>query len=291
MDIIKGGYIPLDKSWIIRMGVLDLLSGYDDCVRFLEQYGKEHPGKLSGDLQALYRASLQWESGEEVDVGESRALYRMLKRASEELKLNKTFVRHGTLEKRKLGDEPENFTKPLHELAALPTSQLASAYVLVKYAMTGEIEVVPHDKPRLQDTYDAILHWKKARSQGEVWQPIYDDIILTQASAYLQWLKEGRMDFVPWHAEDYCFARAFGIMSAQDGEKWPNLKDHESDRVPEMEQQLQQIEVTSKDHRVVQAIAMLRKSKDRIKYPLSVNKSWPQFWRFFEDAPHLSERQ
>ncbi|MBI2547136.1 MAG: hypothetical protein HYW23_01680 [Candidatus Aenigmarchaeota archaeon] len=91
------------------------------------------------------------------------------------------------------------------------------------------------------------------------------------------------MEFNPQHAEDYCFARAFGIMNAQEGAmRWPSLRGHESDRIDEMEDALRQEEVTSKDHRVVQSLAMQKRGNVKIKYPDSVKKSWPQFWKFLE---------
>jgi len=42
-------------------------------------------------------------------------------------------------------------------------------------------------------------------------------------------------------------------------------------------------EILSKDHRVIQAIAMWAKVNQKeikILYPEVVNKSWPQFWDF-----------
>ncbi len=97
------------------------------------------------------------------------------------------------------------------------------------------------------------------------------------------------MNFVPEQAEDYCFSRAFGIVTTEFGEKtWPSFKGHESDRIQEMDIALQQKEVTSKDHRVVQAIAMLKGNEVLIKYLDSVNKSWPQFWKFLEDSKSFS---
>jgi len=94
--------------------------------------------------------------------------------------------------------------------------------------------------------------------------------------------------FIPTNPDDYCFARAFGIVSRKYGEKhWPMLKHHESNRLEEIEVALSQAQkdkvITSKDHRVIQAIAMLYKTKRkrvRFKYLKAVNKSWPQFWDF-----------
>ena len=70
---------------------------------------------------------------------------------------------------------------------------------------------------------------------------------------------------------------------------WPQLQNHESNRIEEMELELSNFEsnkeVGSKDHRVVQAIAMLAKYKNReaqFRFPDSVNKTWPLFWNFLK---------
>jgi hypothetical protein len=270
-----------------------LVNGYDDIIKFL----KQHHDNLSDDLLALYRASLQWKSNEPIDVGESGTLYRFLKFASWKMGLNKKFILQGTLKYRKICNDPEIVNWSLKKLLTLDngTSQWASASVLmgnqenpISTSRNGPILALPklgiQNPPyKLQVTYDAVEHWKSAREKGESWQPRFDETILAQASAYLQWLKEGKMDFKPQQAEDYCFARAFDIMTAQQGEaRWPSLRGHESDRILEMEDALKQNEVTSKDHRVVQAVAMLRKNKKCIKYPDCVKKTWPQFWKFME---------
>jgi len=80
--INKNKFIPLDKSWVIRMGVLDLIHGYKDINNFLA-----NQGNLSGDLLALKRVLKIWNSDKSVDVGESGTLYRFLKFISWKLKL------------------------------------------------------------------------------------------------------------------------------------------------------------------------------------------------------------
>ena len=233
-NLIDKGYIPLDKSWMIRMGVLDLTNGYDDCTKFLEQQYRE----LSDDLRSLYHASIRWNSNEPIDVGESGTLYRFLKFASWKLGKQKEFVLRGTLKNRKTCDNPSIVDWPLEELLTLDnrTSQWASASVLV-----GNPERMPNPPYKLQVTYDAVEHWKNARRKNEIWEPRHDETILAQALSYLQWSREGKIDFTPQQAEDYCFARAFGLMSAQEGEmRWPSLRGHESDRIVEMEEALKQ---------------------------------------------------
>ncbi|MFC1728112.1 hypothetical protein ACFLZ7_01445 [Nanoarchaeota archaeon] len=276
--LIENGYIPLDKSWIIRMGLLDLLNSHKNIIEFLEKQKN-----LSDDLKALYRALIDWNSDEPIDVGESGTLYRFLKFASWKLGLKKEFILSGTLKNRNICDNPEIINWPQEKLITLDggTSQWASAA-----ALAGDDEEIDNPPYKLKITYEAIKHWKTSN-----WEIRFDKTILAQASAYLQWLKTGKMDFKPEQAEDYCFARAFDLISAEEGEKlWPSLHGHESDRIKEMEEQLQKEKITSKDHRVVHAIAMLRKSKENVQNPECVNKSWPQFWMFLQDSVELANK-
>ncbi len=284
--LIERGYIPLDKSWMIRVGVLDLLNGYDDTVKFLESR------EVSDDLKALRRASLVWNSGEPVDVGESATLYRFLKFASWKQGKDREFVLQGTLKGRKTCDNPEIVNYPLKELLKLDngTSQWASASVLL-----GNKEVVENPPYKLKLTYEAVSHWNEKRKEGKLWEPRYDETVLAQAVSYLELLNGGETSFSPRHSEDYCFARAFGLISREEGEKrWPSLRNHESDRIIEMERALEDAdqgkEIDSKDPRMVQAIAMrqrLRGEDVAINNHQTVNKFWSEFWRFLDEAGYL----
>jgi hypothetical protein len=275
--LIEKGLIPPDKSWMIRLGVLDLLSGYDDSIMFLEKNYTQR----SDDLQSMYHASIGWKEGrEKVCAGESATLYRFLRFSSWKLGKKLEIEKTGTLVDRPMCDNPEIVTWPLERLLTLDggTSQWASAAVIM--GNTEKVEKIPF---KLQVTYNAVSHWKTARDQNKPWKERYDETLLKQAEAYTQWLKTGKMRFKPEQAEDYCFARAFGLISAEEGEKiWPGLRGHESDRIKEMEKALSEEVVSSKDHRVVQAVAMAKGEKARIAYPFSVNKSWPQFWQFLD---------
>ena len=275
--LIEQGYIPLDKSWIIRMGVLDLINDNDKTVKFLE--GQEN---LGDDLKALLRALKSW-GGSEVDVGESGTLYRFLKFASWKLGLNKKFILRGTLVGRDICDNPEIVNWPLKKLLELDnrTSQWASAAVLF-----GNKEVIENPPFKLGLSYEAVKAWNKD------WKPRYDRTILKQAITFLKLLKgKKNVGFILKQAESYCFARVFGFANKEIGEKlFPNLHGHESDRILEMEEQLKSSKISSKDHRVVQAIAMYQKLNGKsndILYPSCVSKSWPQFWKFLEECQNL----
>jgi len=282
--LIKKGYIPLDKSWIIRIGVLDILNGYDDIFRFLKQQKQ-----LSDDIKALHKALIAWKFNEPIYVGESATLYRFLRFASWKLVLDKKFIKQGTLTKREICDNPEIINYSLDKLLDLDkkTSQWASASVIC-----GNEEIINRSPYKLELTYEAVSHWKQKRSNNKCWIPRYDETILNQAIAFLRLLKKEKIIFVPEQPEDYCFARAFEFLTKGEGEsRWPSLYGHESNRIEEMEKTLNDVnkgfEIESKDHRVVQAIVMLQKVRDKdikVKYPEAVNKSWPQFWKFLHDS-------
>ena len=291
--LIEQGYIPFDKSWIIRMVVLDLLDSREDTASFLAPLAKKR--ELSDDVEASYVAYKQWKAGfRHICVGESGTLYRFLKFASWALGLEKEFMLEGTLIERaeEMHSNPEIINWHPEKLLTLDnrTSQYASVSYLM--GLTDKIENPPY---KLQVSYDAVEHWKQKRAKGEMWEPRYDKTLEAQAEAYLELLKTGKIIFEPEQAEDYCFARAFNLATKEEGEfKWPSLRGHETDRIEEMENALKEYHagriIESTDHRIVQAIAMLMKKenkelgieevKARFKNPLAVNKSWPQFWKF-----------
>ena len=280
--VVDKKYIPLDKSWIIRMGILDIVNGYDDIQKFLATQEN-----LGDDLLALKKASERWKFDKDIDVGESGTLYRLLKYVSWKQELHKNFILQGTLKHRKINDDQVVLRLSQSELLKYDngTSQWASAAVLL-----GDPERLYQPPYKLDLTYQAVEHWQMQRDKNQSWLPRYDETILRQAETYIKLLKGEKLEFVPEQAEDFCFAYIFGYMTAEEGEKrWPALRGHESDRIVEIQETLKAAkegkEITSKDHRVVQAIAMWGKVNRKevyILYPQSVNKSWPQFWDFLQ---------
>jgi hypothetical protein len=279
-DLIAENLIPLDKSWIIRMGVLDLVNGRDDIKRFLD-----NEKFLGDDLLALRHAVSIWRTGEPVDVGESGTLYRFLQFVSWKLGPHKKFIKRGTLRDRKICDDSEIINWSLKKLLTLDhdTSQWASATVLC-----GNNEKIENPPYKLALTYKAVEHWIQRQSAGQHWEPRYDETILRQAEVFLK-IKNGEHPaFDSQQAEDYCFARVFGYITSVEGlRRWPNLVGHESNRIEEVERELNNLDdgkpIMSRDHRVVQAIAMLcniKNKKCQFLYSDSVNKSWPQFLGF-----------
>jgi hypothetical protein len=287
MATVENKFIPLDKSWIIRMGVLDIVNGNNYIKEFLNsQLG------LSDDLLALKKAVEEWSSEEIIDVGESGTLYRLLQFASWKLNLNKKFIKHGTLKDRRITNDPNIINLSTRELLKLDsqTSQWATASVLL-----GNTERISNPPYKLKLSYEAVEHWQQQKQKGENWKPKFDTTIASQAIAFIDLIQNGKTNFQTQQAEDYCFARVFNLITKEEGEQnWPSLLGHESNRIEEMESVIVKAkdnqEITSTDHRVVQAIAMWglsNKKEIKILYPNAVNKSWPQFWSFIEHAKNL----
>ncbi len=272
-------YIPLDKSWIIRMGVLDMIHGRNEINKFLAKQKN-----IGEDLLALKRASQDWNK-KNVNVGESGTLYRFLQFASWKLNLDKKFIKKGTLRSRKITSNPKIVSYPLEKLLKLDnsTSQWASASVLM-----GNFTKPKKIPFKLATTYEAVRHWK----DNKPWVPKYDQTIQKQAETFLKLLRGQKPKFKPAQAEDFCFAYIFGYISKKSAEnKWPALKGHESNRFIEMDDMIKKMgsgkTIDSKDHRVIQTLVMwaaVHHQKIKIKYPKAVNKSWPQFWQFMEYA-------
>src|SRR3989338_2199069 len=102
-------FIPLDKSWLTRVGVLDIINGYADIERFISDQKD-----INDDILAIRNASIAWRKNQKINVGESATLYRLLQFASWKLKLNKVFIKEGSLKDRKITDDHNivNFKLP-----------------------------------------------------------------------------------------------------------------------------------------------------------------------------------
>jgi hypothetical protein len=276
-------FIPLDKSHSIRCICFDILNG----IRTDPQ--KFNGVDLSDDIIRAVNASIEWKSNEFLDVGESATLFRFLKFISWKLNLKKKFHITGTLLDRKICDDPSIIDWSLEKLLTLDsnTSQWAS----VSY-LCGNRNPLPKNIPfKLQLTMDVCSELDKDKN----WSVKLDSTILNQARYFT------KLDtaWKPEQSEDYCFARAFGFMSAQDGlTLWPSLVNHETNRIAEMERCLNQISsgvIDSKDHRVVQSLVMYcvaNKINYVVIHPEAVNKTWPQFWdflKYIKNRPALND--
>jgi len=284
--IVDKKYIPLDKYWIIRMGFLDIVNRKEkDIIKII---GRERRKKLGGDVSALLNVAKNWSSKKEIKVGESGTLFRYLQFAIWKLGLDKKLIKSGTLSKREIYDDRRIINWSLTDLLKLDkgTSQWASAAVLL-----GNEEKLKNTPYFLRMSYEAAKHWRERRAKGLVYDIKYDQILLRQAQTFLGVLNKKETNFTATNPDDYCFARAFGFITKKEGkEKFPAIQGHESNRLDEMEKCLKQLNdgkiVETDDHRVVQAIAMLARVKNKkVKFSNKecVNKSWPQFWDFLSD--------
>ncbi|MBP9738247.1 hypothetical protein KBD20_01020 [Candidatus Saccharibacteria bacterium] len=271
--------LPLDKSWMIRMGMLDLQAGSTTAREYL----KAHEPELGDDLRALLSVLQSWGTSTTLDVGESGTLYRFLQFYLWLTKSDVRIVTHGTLKNRTLTSDPKITEYAIPQLLTLDgnTSQWASAAYLFTDVQIPKDCGIPY---KLQTTIEAKANWAKQQQAGEVWKPRTDITIQRQTEAYFTYLKTGTTDFTPQQAEDFPFACAFGLISPEEGElRWPALRNHESDRIAEMQQLVTANTIDSPDHRIVQALAM--RYPDRVvteRSRTAVNKTWPQFWDFLK---------
>lgn len=271
-----GRYTPLDKSWIIRMGLLDLVNSKKTILSFLN-----NQKNLSDDLLALKRVAENWSTNNPLDVGESGTLYRFVQFALWKLNKSNKVIKRGTLLSRNVCTNSDIINLPIKELLKIDngTSQWASASVLL-----GNEERIANPPNKLKLTYEAVEHWKN----NSPWISRQDKTIKRQAKAFINLIKTGTLNFIPEHSEDYCFARAFNLITPKEGERlFPSLAGHETNRLEEMEKAIKQAEnnlpIDSKDHRVIQAVVMRQISLGKtfsVLHKEAVNKTWPQFWDF-----------
>jgi hypothetical protein len=290
-ELIYGGYIPLSKYWSTRLGFLDIISkekyGNGIFVPLLARkagFGE----RLSDDLKVVVRIYDEWLSKDEHKVGEAGAVYRALQFYSWKHGLNKKFIKEGTLKDRKMCKNSKIISWPLEKLVKLDhkTPQWASASILC-----GCKDEFPSNY-FLNLSKEAVGHYKYCRKKGKDCDLRIDYTILGQAMAFIDILQGKPSDFIAQHQDDYCFSRAFELVDKKEGlSRWPELQGHESNRLEEMEKMLLKLEnnekIDSKDHRVVQVIAMLallEEKKIKFAHPSCVSKSWPQFWDFLELA-------
>jgi hypothetical protein len=196
-------YIPLDKSWLTRVGVLDIINGYADIEKFIDSQQN-----TNDDILAIGNASAAWRSGQSVNVGESATLYRLLQFACWKLNLRKVFIVEGSLRDRKITNNESIVNLSQTELLKLDngTTQWATASVIC-----GDKERMSNPPVKLQETYDAVRHWQAQRQKGLCWESKYDATIERQARVFLDLKGDKKVRYIPLCSDDYCFARVFSF--------------------------------------------------------------------------------
>jgi hypothetical protein len=263
---------------------------------------------LGGDVQSLKNGVVQvWnDPTQSFDVGESATIYRFVWFYLQKFGIRREIITKGTLTARvaKMRLDPEIINWPLTELQKLEggTSQWATMAILM-----GNTEALPEVSFYLQKTFNSLRQWREQRLAGKFWTVQADPTLLVQSEEYISFLKTRKIKTVPTRLGDcdlYCFLRAFGVMSAEEGKKlWPQVQFHESDRIKEMERTLKEFFsgniINTDDHRPVQAIAKLIRSlnlnlsvseiRERFSNPDCTGKSWDKFWEFLGDVPAILE--
>ena len=178
------------------------------------------------------------------------------------------------------------------------TTQMASAVLLLDEnpPSIDRLNLTKHQEYFLTLTIQERKYWEEKQSRGEQWHLVYDETIERQAQAFLSWNERMEQIFEARQAEDYCFARAFRLITPEEGRSLSSsLAGHETNRFLEMERAIQKYEsdniIDSPDHRVVQAMVMLAKIDGRqpiVTNKNAVEKTWPQFWKFIDYAKNFS---
>ncbi len=271
--------IPLDKSWVIRCICLDIIHENSCYKTVLENY------RLSDDIFRAKFAAENWKTSRHLSVGESATLLRFLRYISWKQQFPKTFHMRGTLKNRNVSFDKNILNMSFEELLKLDggTSQWASIAYLC-----GKREGLPKEVPfKLQTTIDVVNHYKQKR-KGRTWSVELDNTIRHQIQHFYDIVYNRTSYWIPKQAEDYCFARAFELITAEEGlNRWPSLLNHESNRIVEMEKEIKNLKssnvISSSDHRVVQALVLKRITEGgtfSCMNPQCVSKSWPEFWDF-----------
>ena len=276
---MKNKYLPLSKSWAIRMIFLDMIYGKSTGYKVINHFRKQKKSDLSNDINAAMRCAENYISGEhKYNVGNAGMVYRLL-----------VYVMYGKKYKLRMGDQlrkrlikrkeretlPKNLTAlPLEKLIKLGTSQYASASLLLGTEPVHDLH------PKCDLTIEARQVY--FANDGE-WISRHDEVIIGQLRHFLYGEKiENPI------GEDYCYLRAFNIMTHAEGKRrLPELADHESDRLAVMEEICEKgfdrLVNTDDDHRVFMAVVLKQISLGlpiRITHKWCVRKSYPAFLKW-----------
>lgn len=270
-------YLPLSKSWAIRMIILDMLYGAKTNYKIIRHFKKQNQKNLSYDIQSAVRCAKNYISGKSTYyVGDSGTLCRFLIYILDGQKYK--IIKRKQLAGRKTSALKNISKLPLSKLLKLGTTQFANAALL-----TG-IKPIKNLTPHCKLSVEARKTYFKNKGK---WIPKIDKIFIRQLNHFLRGGK-----FKARIAEDYCYARAFNLITAKEGKKrWPELANHECNRLKVMEEVCKNFNrkiYVPDDHRVVMAVALRQAS---LGFPVRVNnkkcvaKTWPQFFKWLKENP------
>lgn len=253
---------------------LDMLYGKKTNYQVINYFNKQKDSALADDIKAALACAVAHISGDNIfKVGNSGTVCRFLLYFLDGKKYK--IIKGRQLAERKI-EAPNNISKlSLAKLLKLGTSQFASAAIL---AGAKPVKNLP---PKCRLSLEARKNYFKNNGK---WTPKIDGVITRQLNHFLCGGK-----FEAKIAEDYCYARAFNFITKAEGKKrWPELANHECDRLKVMEKACKDFNRkinAPDDHRVVMAVALRQKSLGlpvRVNNKKCVSKSWPQFWQWLE---------
>ena len=302
---IPDGLLPISKSRAIRLLLLGLRDHDDRVTKSLLRLSENI--QLPDDVSRMWGACRFWHGQKNIHVGESATVLRFLWWFNQVQKAGKNFVRKKTLLDREITLDPEMLSWTIFDLldkSKVPegTSQLASAASLcTPWQYVRVTTKCPH---QLQITYQVLDEWNVYLKTGKLPEAGIDPTIEAQAKAFIRVNTGGEWQFEMAQQEDFPFAYIMlGEWALTEAKKqWPSLANHESNRFTEVEQAknewLTMNTVSSRDHRVIQAVALFallkgykpKKIKAGIKYPEAVAKSWPAFYHFLDWAYENSRK-
>lgn len=263
--------LPISKSWAIRMIFLDMLYGGSSNYSVIRSLEKERD-ILANDIKCALDCAKTYINSETIyDVRDSGTVCRFLIYLldGQKYRLKKGIQ----LAKRKILS-PRNISQmSIEKLLSLGSTQYASA------ALLKGVKPIKSLPQKCQLSLEARKTYFQNKGK---WIPKKDEAITRQIKHFQ---KGGK--FVPQLAEDYCYARAFDLITKEQGQKkWPELENHECNRLIVMEEALKDLNKSvdvHDDHRVVMAIALKQKSLGlpvRVNNKKCVAKSWPEFWEW-----------
>jgi hypothetical protein len=297
-------FMPLDKCWTIRLGVLDILNGRQDHIsNEISSWERLHgPKSITKDIKALHACARNWdEQSMVVQVSDCRTLYCFLKYASWKLKDMRSYMIGDDLLIRAPHADPKIVDWDQTKLMTLEGGSTCWASAKVLLGCTHRVFLPPR---LLEMTYNAVCTWKASTKRGTGEYGLFGDMILfRQAAAFWDIIHKGKSlkveDLLPDTQsrssrpdplpQDYFMLRTFGVINMVEGRKqFPELS-YRRDRISDMEKQLGNLQmgkpIDTKDHRIIQAITMKSmydgKAADIIHVD-AVEKSWPAFWEFLQ---------
>ena len=150
MDIEK--FIPVDKSWFIRIAFLKYLAG---------KPLPPAPADANDDIKSfLYASSMVNQKNQRIDIGESGTAFRFLQFYAWKLNLGTQFIKGPMLTARNICSDKNIVNLTQEELLSIDnTSQWASAA-----ALCGDTHRIQNPPYKLGLTYNAITVGENANA-------------------------------------------------------------------------------------------------------------------------------